>query len=179
VLGPVLGPATSLIRKIIQAPDALCGSSVLAASHLAFQAHADVVVDGRVSPLSEAFLSVGLTGERKSAVDDAALWPHRKHERVLFDKHEVDKVTYQYDREAYDKARQEAVGRKRSRTVDEKRRALHDLGPPPAPPISPFLLCEDPTFQGLVKLLAVGQPSMGLFSDEGGMFIGGYGARKI
>ncbi len=43
------------------------------------------------------------------------------------------------------------------------------------PPLEPLLLCEEPTYEGLVKLLAAGQPSVGLFSDEGGRFIGGHG----
>ena len=33
----------------------------------------------------------------------------------------------------------------------------------------------DPTFEGLAKLFVVGQPSLGLFSAEGGQFIGGHG----
>ena len=33
---------------------------------------------------------------------------------------------------------------------------------------------SEPTFEGLTKLLATGQPSLGLFSDEGGQFLGGH-----
>lgn len=32
---------------------------------------------------------------------------------------------------------------------------------------------SEPTFEGLTKLFATGQPSLGLFSDEGGQFLGG------
>jgi hypothetical protein len=32
----------------------------------------------------------------------------------------------------------------------------------------------EPTFEGLTRLFAVGQPSLGLFSDEGGQFLGGH-----
>ncbi len=35
--------------------------------------------------------------------------------------------------------------------------------------------CPEPTFEGLCKLLAVGQPSVGVFASEGGQFIGGHG----
>ena len=42
----------------------------------------------------------------------------------------------------------------------------------PLPPLKPILTTEEPTYEGLVKLLLVGQPSMGLFSDEGGRFLG-------
>lgn len=39
----------------------------------------------------------------------------------------------------------------------------------------PVLMCEDATIEGLVKLLAKGHPSLGLFSSEGAMFVGGHG----
>ena len=39
----------------------------------------------------------------------------------------------------------------------------------------PRLTCGEPTIEGLVKVFAKGWPSLGLFSDEGGMFIGGHG----
>jgi len=38
-----------------------------------------------------------------------------------------------------------------------------------------MLICPEPTFEGLAKLYAIGQPSMGVFSAEGGQFIGGHG----
>lgn len=37
-----------------------------------------------------------------------------------------------------------------------------------------MLTTEEPTYDGLVKLLEVGKPSVGLFSDEGGRFLGGF-----
>jgi hypothetical protein len=37
---------------------------------------------------------------------------------------------------------------------------------------APFM--TEPTFEGLTKLFAHGQPSLGLFSDEGGQFLGGH-----
>ena len=43
------------------------------------------------------------------------------------------------------------------------------------PPLEPLLTCPEPTFEGLVKLLAVGWPSIGIFASEGGQFIGGHG----
>jgi hypothetical protein len=56
-----------------------------------------------------------------------------------------------------------------------RKEALARLGPPPTPPLEPILTCAEPTIEGLTKLLAVGQPSCGLFSSECGQFLGGYG----
>jgi Protein of unknown function (DUF3987) len=38
-----------------------------------------------------------------------------------------------------------------------------------------MLTCPEPTFEGLCKLFAVGQPSLGIFASEGGQFVGGHG----
>ena len=42
-------------------------------------------------------------------------------------------------------------------------------------PRKPIILVSEPTPEGLVKLLAEGQPSAGLFSAEASTFIGGHG----
>ena len=36
------------------------------------------------------------------------------------------------------------------------------------------MLCDEPTLEGLEQLLERGQPSAGIFSDEGGRLIGGH-----
>jgi putative DNA primase/helicase len=173
-LGDLLGPATRKMRAVIQAPAAICGNSLLAAADLAVQAHADVVIDGRVFPISEMFETVGQTGERKSEADKVALRPHREYERTLAEKYGQDLLAYQRDHDAYEKTKQEALGSKQ-KSYEAKRRALSELGEAPVGPLEPLFLCEEPTYEGLVKLLAIGQPSVGLFSDEGGRFIGGHG----
>jgi hypothetical protein len=38
-----------------------------------------------------------------------------------------------------------------------------------------MLTCPEPTYEGLCKYLQSGQPSIGVFSSEGGLFIGGHG----
>ena len=47
-------------------------------------------------------------------------------------------------------------------------------GPPPPEPFLPFLTCTEPTYEGLTKAFAYGWPSLGLFDDEAGQFIGGH-----
>jgi hypothetical protein len=42
------------------------------------------------------------------------------------------------------------------------------------PPL-PDRTVTEPTLEGLTRLFALGQPSLGLFSDEGGQFLGGHG----
>src|SRR3989442_3643222 len=72
-LGDVLAPAAHAIQDRVQAPLAICGQSVLAAATLAVQAHADVELPMRqLRPLTNFYMTIAATGERKSAVDAEA-----------------------------------------------------------------------------------------------------------
>lgn len=51
---------------------------------------------------------------------------------------------------------------------------LHELGKEPAAPPSPDRTVTEPTFEGLTRKFAEGMPSLGIFSDEGGQFLGGF-----
>jgi hypothetical protein len=52
---------------------------------------------------------------------------------------------------------------------------LRELGAEPAPPPEPRIVCGEPTIEGLFKLLRNGLGFVGLFSAEGGSFVGGHG----
>jgi len=66
-LGDVLGAAARAINDRIQAPPAICGQSVLASAALATQGHAMIELPtGQTKPLSNDFVTVAETGERKS-----------------------------------------------------------------------------------------------------------------
>jgi hypothetical protein len=80
-----------------------------------------------------------------------ALRPHREYERALADKYGQDMLAYQRDHDAYEKTKQEALGKNKS--YEAKKKALADLGKAPVRPLEPLLLCEEPTYEGLVKLL--------------------------
>jgi hypothetical protein len=75
-LGDMLGAAARAIYDRVQAPLATCGQSVLAAVALAVQGHADVVLPiGHTRPISDYFITVAKTGDRKTASDIEAGWP--------------------------------------------------------------------------------------------------------
>ena len=85
-------------------------------------------------------------------------------------------LAYHNDFDAYRKTREEELKKVKGR--DAKQKAVEALGQPPLPPLEPILTTEEPTYEGLIKLLLLGQPSMGLFSDEGGRFLGGHGMNQ-
>lgn len=177
-LGELLAPATYKMAEVIQAPIAICGQSLLAAATLAVQGYADIIIDGRVSPLSEFFLTIAHSGERKSAVDRVALLPHREYQEQIRETYIVNFSDWQRKQACYEANKKEALNSKKHKTFEDKKRAMENLGDPPKPPIDPMLIFEEPTYEGLVKLFVHGQPSVGLFNDEGGRFIGGNGMNE-
>jgi hypothetical protein len=170
-LGSVLAPTARAINDIVRAPLAICGQSVLAAATLAVQAHSDVELPTHhVKPLSSFFVTVAATGERKSAVDDEALAPVRKREASLREAYASERLDFENEKTAWDKARDTVIKAARGDRGRIKQ-GLDTLGPPPLPPLEPILTCDDPTYEGLCKLL-VGFPSVGIFTAEGGQFTG-------
>lgn len=173
-LGPILGQAAQAIQRATKAPLAMCGNSVLAAATLAVQPHADVEIDGRVFPLSNFYLTVGTTGERKTAVDDLALFPHKEIQDTRTDEYKREKKLFEKEMEIYKKAKDKALQKNKERNA--MREAVEQLGDPPKPPRSPLLLLDDPTIEGLLKHYHdLGCSSLGIFSGEGARFLGGYG----
>jgi hypothetical protein len=148
-LPPVLADYGQVILHCTQAPDALIGNSLLAAASLAVQAHANVMLPyGASVPVSLYLVSIAASGERKSAVDRLALHPHD-----LFEKAKSDQ-------------RHEAIEqRKRLPKADMEKVEM---------PREAVFLASDPTLEGLCKLLHGGLPSLGVFSAEGGRFLGGH-----
>jgi len=177
-LGPAFAPACAAIRRVIQAPVAACAASLLAVASLAAQGLANVRMDELDVPLSLWFLTVAESGERKSAVDAAAMRTVRDIERECVNAYNADTLSYAAVRAEYD-ARCEAA-----RTEAKKAKgvglanALEAIGSPPPPPLEPLLTVADFTAEGVAKLLQRGRPSLGVFTDEAGLVFGGHGMTK-
>jgi hypothetical protein len=172
----VLSPAALAIMDKVQCPDGIAGNSVLAAATLAAQPHANVVhpSTGQCLPLSGFFVTVARSGDRKTTADRIALSAIGLMEAELHDKHEAAQRLYRDAHEVYVRERDLIKKDLKIKTREERLRRLGKLGPEPRPPLAPVIKTSDPTLEGLQKLMAVGQPSMGLFTDEGGTFVGGY-----
>ena len=171
-LGSIGASAAKAIQRVVKAPDAICGQSILAGLAQIAQPHADISIDGRQRPISEFFATVGETGERKSGVDEVATWPHRQHERELEKEYEAEHSAWANEKDAWKMARDE--GLKKAKGKRDKRDVLDEMGDAPIEPAQPVVLIEEPTYEGLIKILQYGLPSVGLFTDEGGRFVGGH-----
>ena len=170
-LGPVLGPAAHGIAEIVQVPNALAAGCVLATTALAAQAHANVATLGGVRPLSLNIATIAGSGDRKTGADDVALTPIREHVRRMT-------LTYQTQMQEWERSQAaRKLDRQRKRqeaeSGDEYAVALREIAEEP-PPRKPWVICSEPTAEGLIRSLADGQYSQGIYSDEGGQFLGGH-----
>lgn len=175
-LGP-LREAVEAVQGITQAPLAIPAQSALAVASLAVQGFADVETLGGPRALSLYALTIARSGERKSACDAPLISPLRKHEQDKA-KAQRDDMQSWINKQALWKGERDRILSEAKRAKGEKRTAaqadLEALGPEPAAPPSADRTVTEPTFEGLTKLFATGQPSLGLFSDEGGQFLGGH-----
>lgn len=177
-LGLILRPACEAIRRVVQAPDAVCGASLLAAAALAVQGLANVEIDGRIYPLTLWMLTVAESGERKTGVDADSTRAAREYEKSMMHAY-ADAV------DAHEAQLEEWGARREKAKTDAKKRggggladALRNIGPAPEPPLRPTLIAADFTAEGLAKMLAAGRPSIGVFTDEAALVFGGHGMTK-
>jgi hypothetical protein len=172
-LSPVLRDAIKAIEAIAQVPTSLAAQSVLSAAALAAQGFVNVTtITGKVIPVSLFLLSIAASGDRKSTSDSLAIMPVKEREEQLAVHFETQRLNYAVDTEAYKAATQKAKSSAKGR--DEIRQALQDVGTPPIPPVQPLLTVDEPTAPGIQRLFAEAMPALGLFSDEGATFLGGW-----
>lgn len=175
-LGP-LRAAVEAVQGIAQAPVAIPAASALAVASLAVQGFADVETLGGPRPVSLYALTIARSGERKSSCDGPLMAALRAFEREQASAQREAHASWQ-NAHALWKGERDRILADARKGKGEKRTAaqvdLDALGPEPAAPPSADRTVTEPTFEGLTRLFATGQPSLGIFSDEGGQFLGGH-----
>lgn len=175
-LGP-LRAAVEAVQGMTQAPQAIPAQSALAVASLAVQGFADVETLGGTRPTSLYVLTIARSGERKSACDAPLMAPLRAYERDQSKAYREDMRAWENASKLWEDAR-DKIFSEAKRAKGERRTAaqadLEALGQPPIAPVVPDRTVTEPTFEGLTRLFAHGQPSLGVFSDEGGQFLGGH-----
>lgn len=174
-LGYMLSNAARAIIDIVQCPPALAANSLLSTASLVVQSHANVVLPttGQAKPTSVYVLSIAKSGERKTTADEEALAPIRAYESELNLQYAAE-ITAHENRKAAWEAEQLKITRDKKSNYEGKLKALDALGPKPEGPLLPILISSEPTFEGLCKLLLNSRPAQGIFSSEGGQFVGGH-----
>lgn len=174
-LGPLRAP-TQALADLTQAPVEIGFQSLLAVSSLATQPLADVETLVGQAPLSLFLLTVAASGERKSSCDKLAIKPVQAWEEDQFTAYVRCRDTYTFEREVFENMHRKHVKAHSGSEGD----AVIDSNVPQAPiaPIVPRKILSDMTYEGLLHHFEDGDPSVGIFSDEGGQFFGGHAMSK-
>jgi hypothetical protein len=178
-LGNTLSTATKAIEDKTQAPIAICGQSVLACATLTVQSMCDIELPtGQIKPVSNNYMSIAASGERKSACDNFAIKPIREFENELRETHRKEAFEYETALKVWIAEHKKIEKVCKKKTEQEFKARLEKHGQAPIPPTKPIIICTEPTFEGLCRLYKEGRPSIGIFSAEGGQFIGGHGMNE-
>lgn len=183
-LGEILGEAAKRLAYYVQVPEGMAGQSVLAVAALVAQAHINVQRGSiGLGPVSLFLLSVGESGDRKSSVDRLALAPIREYEARRAQAMQEDLKRYKTEMEAWE-IRHESIIKSSSKRGSEMTQEEQEIvsnklleleaQKPKSPPRSNITFSE-PTSEGIWKHYIYGDPSAGLFSDEGISFFAGHG----
>lgn len=179
-LGP-LKEAVEAVQGATQAPIAIPAQSALAVTSLAVQGFADVETLGGKRAISLYCLTIALSGERKSSCDNPFMESVRIFEKEQSDAQRFEMDSWKNAQALWEVKRKSILNdgkAKDSTKAIAARVDLEALGPEPTAPPSTDRTVSEPTYEGLIRKLAEGQPSLGLFSDEAAQFLGGYALSK-
>lgn len=154
-LTPKLHTAAVAIMRKTQGPAAIAAQSVLSVASLVVGSRATVQTLGSEAYATAAFISIALSGERKSAADKIAMAGIDRVVMRLREEHQVALARYKSDLAG--------VGR-----GEEK----------PIAPICPSFLVTEPTIEGAFKAITSGCGFLGWFTDEAASFWGGHSMSK-
>ena len=185
VLPPIIQNAISAYQQYGQQPLPLIACSALANVSLACQTLANVARDRMlVSPVSLYFLVVANSGERKSAADYAFSQAIREWQLQTRNKLDPEVKVAQTVHHAWKVEREGLLSQiRRSALIGENTEILRQMlielvANEPDVPLLPVLFFEDATQEALASHIAHGWPSASLWSDEGGIVMGGHGMQQ-
>ena len=172
--------AVEAAQGMTQTPVAIPAQSDLAVASLAVQGFVNVEMLGGDRPLSLYALTIARSGERKSTCDGMLMQGLRDFEREEAAQHRDD-VKMWMTRHALWKVQHDGIvasvngkAGKSGKSHTGARADLAALGDEPAAPPSPDRTVTEPTYEGLTRKFSEGMPSHGIYSDEGGQFLGGF-----
>lgn len=175
-----LGPLQNVVKAvadITQAPPAIAAQSALSIVALVVQSFANVETLAGSSPCSLYCLTIAESGERKSTCDRLLMAGVREHEEKEAVKYRADMAAYKRDLQIWTEKYKRLLTVVAGASAEKAGRAtveLQAMGPEPLPPLHPNLTAMDPTLEGLLKQMEISRPALGIYSDEGGAFLGGY-----
>lgn len=184
-LPPLIRCAVMEVCGFVKAPVPLVAMSALAALSVAIQAHTDVQRDIKLEGPCGLFLcGIADSGERKTSCDGyftKAIHDYQDREREkakpLIQAYETDLDVWKSKRGGIqEKIKSLAKEGKPTNLLESQ---LHELDrDKPKAPRVPRLIYSDATPEALASNLVNGWPSGGVFSNEGGIVLGGHAMNK-
>lgn len=178
----IIQNAITAYHQYGQQPLPLVACSALANVSLACQTLANVARDRLlVSPVSLFFLVIAGSGERKSAADFALSQATRQWQLKVRKQLEPEIKVAQALHHAWKGEKEGILNqiKRKSHLTDNtdslKQRLIEIIDDEPTMPLLPVLFFEDATQEALASHIAHGWPSSSLWSDEGGIVMGGHG----
>ena len=175
-LGPLRG-AVEAVQGMTLAPVAIPAASALAVASLAVQGFLDVDTLGGRRPVSLYFLTIARSGERKSSCDAPLMAALRAFEKDQAQAQREDTASWQNSYALWKGERDRILSEARNGKGEKRAAAeadLRALGREPVAPPSTDRTVTEPTYEGLIRKYSEGMPTLGIFSDEGGQFLGGF-----
>lgn len=170
-LGALKGP-TQAVADLTAAPIEIAFQSILAMSALAVQHHVNVETIAGTTPTNLFMITVAASGERKSSCDKLATAAAHAWEEEHYPSYLTALQAYEVDQSVYHSEMRQAVKSRLDNVADA---ALPER---PLAPVLPRKILSDMTVEGLCRHFDDGDPSIGIFADEGGQFFGGYGMSR-
>src|SRR3990167_3511373 len=184
-LPSVIQDAVSAYHKYGQQPLPLIACSALANVSLACQSHSNVARDKYlVSPISLYFIGIAESGARKTCADstfskDVKEWQIAARKKL---EPEIKVASLVHEAWTAEKEGLLAQIRRSSLTGEDATYLQYALKRlvenEPVVPLLPVLFFEDATSEALASHIATGWASTSLWSDEGGIVIGGHGMQS-
>ena len=122
-------------------------------------------------------LSIARPSERKTTSDNIAMEPVRIYEKQLEEAY-LKELQFQKTAKAAWWGSQQAIINSKKLDSKQKHDELAKIGPEPPEPIDWKLICSEPTTEGLLTQFQFGYPSLAIFNNDGGAFVGSYSMSK-
>jgi Protein of unknown function (DUF3987) len=171
-LGELIEDAVIGIAAISQCHPDIAAHVCMGYVSLAMQGQVDVVLpwNNTVQPSSLWLATVADSSDRKSSADKLVSPVVRKWEKELMKRYRDALPLYEIQFQDWD-AKRAKIMKESTLTSEQKH---NDIGPAPAKPAPPILISDNPTYEGLRDIFIDGAKIQGLFSDDGGTFLGGH-----
>jgi len=175
-LGPRMAQAVRAIVKRVQLPDAIAAHSVLAAVAVAAQGQVQVEMPTKQRrPCSLFLATIAESGDRKTSSDQFAMTPISAYEADLWRQHEGERQAFASVYAVWKANKDEIAKKHKDKDPAFIKDEVKRLGEPPAEPPLPTIVVPPGSTQGVVWALEKGRPSVGLFLNEGGAWLGSWG----